>query len=678
MNYIITKHPEFFKGIGNYQFTKLENMELPEMVAVDTETTGLKPITDDIFAIQIGTGTHNYLIHCYDDNYTPQDVLPYLKGKILVGQNIAFDLGFFYKYGFFPDNIRDTFIASKILHNGVKSARHDFGTLMERELSISYDKSEQQNINKIKLSTDRAIQYCFNDVDRLMELYDVLVNQIIKGGYYPTYELHCEYLKAMVYMEYCGAPLSAEKWKAKIKEDIRVLAETEEKVKQYIYKHIPKYREKQLDLFSVEERVSVQLSSPKQMIGIFKELGVNVLNDDFKESIAEDILKKSSHEFIPIWLDYQSAKHDVTTFGENILEKTINGRIYSSFNPILDTARISTKKGDVNTLNLPANQRTRACVEATPGFKIIVSDYDGQETRVGADITGDEAMIDSIVNKADLHCAFARVLYPELEGLTDAEIIKDHKAKRNKSKSPRFCFQFGGTGYTLALNEGLPVSEGMRIEGLFKSLHKGIYAYGDKKIKEAVDLGYIESTAGFKLHLPYFEEFQALYQKVNRFSREDWTRYKNGKLEFKRREEAAKNKVVVPNPEYPALDQRVDEVAFQFFQANKGYISKYFKLKSKYFRLCLNNPTQTTAAHQTKRAACKLFDFIKENGHIDRAKICIIPHDEFVLEVEDELVPLYVEKLGYFMREAGNEFIISDIIRMEADAHAGNNWYEAK
>jgi DNA polymerase I-like protein with 3'-5' exonuclease and polymerase domains len=209
------------------------------------------------------------------------------------------------------------------------------------------------------------------------------------------------------------------------------------------------------------------------------------------------------------------------------------------------------------------------------------------------------------------------------------------------------------------------VSEGMRIEGLFKSLHKGIYTYGEAKLKEAVKLGYIESTAGFKLHLPNFEDFAFLYEKVNKFRKEDWTRYKEGKAEHKKKEEDKKYEIV-------------NKVSYDFYQSNKGYISKYFKLRSKYFRLCLNNPTQTTAAHQTKRAACLLFDFIKKNNHINRARICIIPHDEFVLEVEDELVPLYEEKLGYFMREAGNEFIVSDIIRMEADAKAGNNWYEAK
>lgn len=668
-NYIITKNKNYFKAIGDYIYCDLTDMILPPTISLDLETTSLKPILGDIFAIQIGTGINNYLIHCYDNNYIAQDVTPYLEDKILIGHNLTFDLGFFYKYGFYPDKVKDTFIASKILYNGIKEYRHDFGTVFERELGINYNKSEQKNINKIKLSTSKSIEYCFNDVDRLIELHTHLETKIIEGGFQDTYNLHCEYIKALAYMEQCGVPLSKEKWVQKIELDKQVLKEKEQLVSNYITKNLPQFHQQQLDLFNTEPILGLDLTSPKQMIPVFQALKINCIDDEGKDSISENVIKKTKHEFVNIWLEYQSAKHDVTTFGNNIFEKVIDGRIYTGYNPILDTARISSRKGDVNTLNLPANQRTRECIVAKPGFKMIVSDYEGQETRVGADITGDEAMIDSILNGSDLHCAFARVLYPELQELSDEEITKDHKAKRNASKSPRFCFQFGGTGYTLALNENLPVKEGMRIEGLFKQLHSGIYEYGNRKLQEAVKLGYIESTMGFKLHLPDFERFKELQIKVEQISKREWELYREGKEEYQKLEKAKEQK-------------RIYEIqkksSFDFYSKNKSFISRFFKLKSQYYRLCLNNPTQTTAAHQTKLAACMLFDFIKQNNHLGKAKICIIPHDEFVMEVEDELVELYQEKLGYFMREAGNKFINNPLIKMNADANIGSNWYEAK
>ena len=52
--------------------------------------------------------------------YTFNDVIPYIKDKILVGHNIAFDLYFMYKYNFYPENVRDTMISSQCLYNGIK------------------------------------------------------------------------------------------------------------------------------------------------------------------------------------------------------------------------------------------------------------------------------------------------------------------------------------------------------------------------------------------------------------------------------------------------------------------------------------------------------------------------------------------------------------------------------
>lgn len=670
-NYIITKTPEFFQRIGDYNYCNLEDMILPDTISYDCETTGLKAVRDDIFAMQIGTGENNYLIHCYNNNFSPLEVIPYLKNRTLVGHNITFDLGFLYKHGFYPDNVRDTFIASKILYNGMQNMRHGFGHVFERELGIIYDKSEQKNIHKSKLSNKFTIDYCFNDVDRLMELHDHLHQKIIDGGYKETYDLHCEYIKALAYMEQCGVPISEDKWKKKIEKDRATLEEKEKTIISYITNALPEFRSQQLDLFTTDLPLIVDLTSPKQMIPIFKKLGINVLDEEFKESIAEEVIRKTKHEFVDLWLAYQSAKHDVTTFGQNILDKLIDGRIYTSYKPILDTARIASSSGDVNTLNLPANQKTRECIEAKPGFLMIVADYEGQETRVGADITGDQAMIDSIVEGMDLHCAFARVLFPEIQDLPDEVIMKEHKAKRNASKAPRFCFQYGGTGYTLSLNENIPIEEGMRIEKLFKQLHSGIYEYGERKLAEAIEYGYIESTMGFKLHLPEFDKFQELKRAIESMSKADWEMYREGKEEHRKKE---KQKETNPESRYEVRNKR----AYEYFKDKKSTVSQFFKLKSQYFRLSLNNPTQATSAHQTKKAACLLFDFIKQNKHFGKAKICIIPHDEFVLEVHESLVPLYEIKLGEFMRKGGDQFINNKIIRMEAEANSGKNWYEAK
>ena len=48
------------------------------------------------------------------------------------------------------------------------------------------------------------------------------------------------------------------------------------------------------------------------------------------------------------------------------------------------------------------------------------------------------------------------------------------------------------------------------------------------------------------------------------------------------------------------------------------------------------------------------------------------------MEVEEDLVQEYKEKLGYFMRVAGDSYMTSEIVKMSADADVGLNWYSAK
>lgn len=675
MNYIITQNKAFFEKIGNYNYCNLSDMVLPEMIAVDTETTSLSAFDGEIFAIQIGTGNNNYLIDLQDHKENKiilDEVMPFIMNKVMIFHNSAFDLSFFFVKNFFPKRVGDTMLASMILHNGEFGVSHSFKSCMERELGVFYDKTEQANIARVQLSQPSTIEYCFNDVDRLLDLHNDLVLKLNDYKAIDSYRLHCRHIRALTYMELCGLPISKDKWKLKMDKDFYQYKKCEREIIDYIFDHLPKYRVLQMDMFSNDKKVNCLLSSPKQMIEVFKDLGINVTykeKGEIKESLEKSVISKSDHEFVKIWLNYKEVEHNVTTFGEGIYSKIRDGRIYTHFKPIVDTARISSRKGEINFLNFPANKETRECFEANEGFDIIVADYAGQETVVGADITGDEAMIASIVEGKDLHCAFARVLFPELSELSDEEIIKDHKAKRNASKAPRFCFQFGGTGFTLAENEGISVEEGERIEKLFKELHHGVYAYGEAKLKEALEYGYIQYAMGFKLKLPMFDIFTQFDEKISNLDRDFWYKYRMGKQENLRFEKA-KNK----GREYVIADIE----AYKCFQANKLMMKDYFSLKSQYMRLCLNAPTQGTAAHQTKMATVLLFNEIEKNNDYWKVRIANVIHDEIVLETKKHLSEKYARILEKSMIEGGNMFLTNPTLFMSADANIGKSWYDAK
>lgn len=667
-NFIVTNRQEYFEAIGQYNYCNIASIILPKEIAYDSETEGLKPFNGEIFAIQIGTGKDNYLFDIESLGINP--VLELIKDKTLVIHNALFDLTWLYKYNFFPWKVRDTLLASQIINNGIPFVRNGFQYVMERELGVEYDKSEQKNISKIKLSTAKAIQYCFNDVDKLLELKKSLHKKIYEGGYVSTYNLHCKWIRALAYMQACGTPLNKVKWQQKIDNDIKEMNEKEAKIKDYITSNLPEYRNNQLSLFSSNtNNVTINLNSPLQMIPIFEKLGINVIDDKAKsgKSISENIINKTKHPFVDLWLDYQGIKHDVTTFGENFFPSIRDNRLYTSYKPLLDTARISaggknrdkTEVDDINTLNIPANKKSREPFEANEGFDYIVADYEGQENVCTADMTGDEVMIKSITEGLDLHCAFARMIYPYLKDLSDEEIKKSFKKERQSAKAPRFALAFGGTGFTIHKNEGIPLEEANNIEKLYKELHPGIIEFGKKTLEKALEKEYIEYAKGFKLHLPYFDSFKKLHQKFSKLDRNWWDQYKLGKKE----------------KDYP---QNKRTNAYNHYMNNYYDLSQYYSKKGEYLRLCLNAPSQGTAAHQTKAATNKIYEYIYKHNHFWKARIALVVHDEINMEVVRELSAEYKQVIEKAMIDEGNKYLTNPRLFMSTEAKIGKNWYEAK
>lgn len=696
MNYIITNNKDFFENIGQYNYCNLEDMVLPKTIAVDTETTSLYPRKGHMFAVQIGTGENNYLIDLQQlgGELVFEQVKPYLVNKTLVFVNATFDLGWFYKYDFFGEyQIYDAMIASMLLQNGVKGSRNDFGTVMRVHLDAIYDKTEQKNIAKTQLSNKEAIQYCFNDVDRLIELMKVLAKKMQDYGVIPAFKLHCRYVKALAYMEQCGLPINVEKWKAKIEGDKKEFEECEKAVVKYIYENLPQYRDMQGDLFSSDYKVTLNLNSSQQMIPVFKALGISVEDDkdSTKETITESVISRSASPFVPIWLNYTGAQKVISTYGENVLEKVEDGKIYSTYNPMLDTARISTRRGEFPSLVIPSNQRTRECFEAPENYNMLVIDYQGQENSVGADLHLDPVMLAAVNEGKDLHCALARVIFEEIAHLSDEEIMKHHKDKRQFSKAPRFAKAYGGNGFTIAKNLNVPLKEGERISDAFDFLHSSIIQWGEGVLQKAIEVGYIESADGFKLKLPFYEEFMEAHEWIEDKDKAFWTSYRKGKLLYKAKRllremeelvvkygEGSKEVFDFKDEHFDEINLEEDEFSYNLYIESKGRVGDYFKRKSKYFRLCLNNPVQATSAFQTKLAVTLVFEEIVRSGDQWKACIGVAPHDELVIYVLEELSDKYKLVLEKCMKDGGNHYLKSGKVKMDAEAHIGKNWYEAK
>lgn len=172
---------------------------------------------------------------------------------------------------------------------------------------------------------------------------------------------------------------------------------------------------------------------------------------------------------------------------------------------------------------------------------------------------------------------------------------------------------------------------------------------------------------GWKLKLPKYEQFKQLKEFVESFDRNEWDTYRIGKQEYQN-----KWKLHEQGKEY-----EIKYVSsYNFYMSQKKKISEYFKLKSEYQRLCLNNPVQTEGSHQLKTATLLIFNWILENNLLWKVKIVNTVHDEIVGECSEELSELCREKIEEFMIIGGNKYLKN--LKIKADAAIGNNWATAK
>lgn len=694
-NYIITKTPEYFKNIGDYNFCDISVLKnLPRVIAVDTETTGLHThIGHRIFCVQIGTGKDNYIIDMIsrtsplfpEESYKFKDLQPYLENKIMTFHNATFDLGMFYAEGFYPDpsNIRDTMLAYFLLNNG-RRFNFSFAHMMLETLGISYDKGEQSEINITQLSTAQTIEYCFNDVDRLLEAHEIMYSQLEENGQLEVYHLNCEFIPALAYYEQCGLPINESLWHQKVISDKNEMLQKAQDVVDYIYDNLPKYRKTQLDLFEENtKRLKIKITSAKQMISVFKDFEINVINDEGKESIDKSVLQKSGHEFIKIWFAYQDINHDVTTYGTNILAKIRNNRIYTRYKLMIDTGRLATRSDKtpgttvgINFLNFPANEKTNRCFQAEKGTYIVGCDYAAQESRCLAAVTNDENSILNVLHDRDAHSLLARQAYPEIKNLTDKEIKDYHSDKRNHGKIANFTISFGGTGFTIAKNLGIEEELGNVLYNGYKELYPDIFTWGETIFREAEKTGYISSWGGYRFYLPEFDIFTQYRDDLKRISKEEWELYRTGKEQYNLWEESKKkNKEDETHPIYTITDIK----AVRVYEQLKSIVSGYYKRKSKYMKLCLNNPIQSRAAWQTKLASTMVFREIRKRNDFKNVKMIVQIHDDIKLQVEGiHKAHEYRKILQDSMKKAAEFIVPHERVFFNAEAFIGFDCWDVK
>lgn len=659
MIYLVTAQKDLFNDSEVYEHATLSDvinyLNSVEEVGLDLETTSFDPHTGKIISMQLGDYEVQYVIDCSTIDILPLKSL--LESKILLGQNLKFDLRFLYKRGIFPRNIWDTFVVEKIIHCGYTNIRHGLDSITERYLGFALDKSVRKDISKEGL-TSRVIKYAADDVKYLPAIKTKQEEVLKEKDLEKVVYLENRFTPALAYIEYCGFKLDVDKWKAKMQKDQVKLQEAQKKLDDQVMSWgLTKYIQKQLDLFE-PATCSINWSSSKQVVELFEDLGINctILEKGIpKKSVEASVIEKQKDKnpIVELYLNYKKAEKVVSTYGENFLRQInpATGRLHTQFKQIMDTGRISSggkdkvlKMETINFQNIPNEPETRACFVAEKGNTLIVSDYSGQEQIVLANASLDNNILEFYdKGLADMHSFIASKMYPELEGLTLKEIKDKYSDKRQEAKIAGFAINYGGVGDTIARQLNKSKEDGERVYNAYFTAFPGLKKYFNKVKEQGLKDGYIliSNLTKRKCFIEFFDKYKDLENQTKEEG--FWERY---------RKEKALN-----STEFISL---------------KRIVSDYFYYKGIIERMSLNYPIQGGSAEITKISCVKIFEYILDNNLQDIVLFVNTIHDENVLECPLEMSESISEVVREAMLFAGS--LYCKRVKLKADPELTLYW----
>ena len=634
MIYLVTGQQKLFEN-PNYKTISIEEslqlMKDCKTLQYDSETTGVDSHLCDILCVQFGSRDKDFQIVIDTTTIDIRNYKEVLESKLIIGQNLKFDLQFLYNYSIIPRKVYDTMIVEQLLHLGYPSGviSYSLASIAKRRLNIDIDKSIRGQIIWRGLDSE-VILYAAKDVKWLE---DIVLSQIeecrekecLRGA-----KLECDFVPVIAYLEWCGIKLDVDKWKAKMLKDNDNLLKSKEALESYVYSIKPKYfkvnsQGSLFDGFSSTPICTINWDSSTQVVKLAKDLGFNTTVQDKKtgedkDSVLEKTLKTQkgiNDKFLDLYFKYKEYSKVVSTYGQGHLD-AVNpktGRIHTIYKQLgAASGRMSCGSRNTNEAlakikkipasrctypniqQLPADEDTRSSFVSDKYNLFCSCDYSALESRLGADIYEEHSMIEEFLYKSgDIHSLVAKACFPELKDKSTEEIKRDFPHLRKKAKPIGFSQQFGGSAQAIASSLGCPLEEAEEIASAYLTGFPGIAKFKSEGSKAVRKNGYV-LMCKYTGHKMYWWDHKEWVDRQKSFTPEFWEDYR---LNHK---------------------GTGDEIA--------QMVTKHFQAASKWDRMALNAPTQNTGIVILKDAMTEFFNYIVDNNLFGLVKIVALVHDK--------------------------------------------------
>ncbi|MGG6295750.1 bifunctional 3'-5' exonuclease/DNA polymerase [Leptolyngbya sp. AN02str] len=428
-NSVLSHTPVNFEFVedGQRLAEVLKPFQTCQVIAVDTETTGLDPLKDRIRLVQIAAANQPIIIidlfKVAKETLTPLcDLLQGTPIKVL--QNAKFDLKFLQQAGLpIAGKLFDTMIAAQLLDAGVRSHGYNLAELVKVYLGEELSKEQQRSDWSNPSLFSEQLEYAARDAAILLRLREVMKPKLTGARLVETAKLEFDCLGAIAQMELNGMLLDLSRWDALRQE----LEQRRDQLADALrHQFQPALLSTQLDILG--NQTSFNLDSQQQVLEALQQMGVPV------ENTSKLSLIPLAEEYPPVraLLDYRKAAKSVQAFASSLPKHVhpITGRIHPDYQQMgAATGRMSCR--NPNLQQIPRDKIFRSCFIPAPGYRLVVADYSQIELRVAAELSGDRRMIEAYQNDEDLHRLTAALI-------ADKSLDQVEKSERQAAKAVNF------------------------------------------------------------------------------------------------------------------------------------------------------------------------------------------------------------------------------------------------
>ncbi len=679
-----------------------------KLLAIDTETTGLNPMVDDIIGLSLYDGigkavyipiNHvNYITTKKLDNQISKEELKKFFEQLILNDIKFVFFNAVFDYRIIKNNIGielplywDGYVAGRLLNENEGDGSNDLKTLHGKyclEGDIKYKKFDKitGGLPFDMIPVELAYLYGANDAKITWELFkfqepyltkghELCVQNELEGVSDVYFNIELPVIYVIAEMENTGIYYDLDFAKSLEEKYIKLMKEKEEKFLVVCAKEKSK-----IDLYHRKNKNNklsepINIASPIQLaILLYDILGLkNPLGSG--RGTGEEILVKIKHPIAKVILEYREISKLLTTYITKMV-KIINsetGRIHCRFNQVgADTGRISSS--DPNMQNIPSkNNEIRQMFIATPGYYLISCDYSQQEPRLLAHMSNDKKMIKAYAEDKDLYAVISSIIYGKsyenyLEYFPDGTANKEGKKIRNNIKQIVLATCYGKGIKALAEDLKIKVTEAQDVYDRIMKEFPNLKGFMLESEGMARDLGYVTTVWGRKRRLPNMQLEPYVIEVEGDFVVD------KDPLSFDDIEDITEEKSQHIKNKYKRLLSRTtywkDRDKIKDMAQNEGVnIKDNGFLIAEATRQCVNSRIQGSAADQIKIAMIKVGNDkqLKKLGF----RLLLTVHDELIGEVPKENVKEATKLFENLMLEAGKNLNV----KSKCDLVISERWY---